>query len=495
MPPADEKLLAQIRLILGSDEAQSRSDADRPHGDGGLDGAAAFPPNWREVGKIEYMYREYSLLVRTADLSAVQTELNEIFSDGVRVNPPAGVIQGVTRLSWTVQPEEQSQSEGQSSPEYHRQPDRPRSPTTPEVLDGFGEGDNAVEGLDSRLGVGVARPDHVLFLCGHPCPATEPEEVPQSTVTPFPAPSTGLCCEGSPEHPPQRVCDGHEVFVSVVDSGLIPHADTDHPWLAGVDGEADNPLDPAGHISHYAGHGTFVAGCVRCTAPKAAIYVESTPASEREKNSGAAFETTIARKISDTLARGPDIIVCEYDGDSRGHLPLHAFDALYESRIRPLKGLAFLAPAGNDSTYVPTWPAAYPWVIGVGALSANWRQRAHFSNYGGWVDVYAPGEDLVNAFAAGVYVCNEPPNNGVQRTFYGMAMWSGTSFSTPLVAGLIAARMSATGENARQAADSLLRFAHRHALPGVGPVLLPDQAFCEPEPRLSHCSCHSRPCV
>ena len=423
-----------------------------------LKGVGVYPDNWSESGSdVQYMYREGSVLVRDRDEQRVTNKLREILgaSGGENEATPSGtqesgptvhpvrVIEGLVRLEFSAL--------------------SGSTPTTPEVLDQ----------LDTEFGLGVARPDHLLSLCVHPCPATEPEEVPPGTVDPFPPPLADRGCDCDHHQCSAQRGAGSGVFVSIVDTGLVPDAALDHTWLHDVDGDIEDPYLSKPALRSYAAHGTFVAGCLRCTAPDASVYVDRAGLS-----AGATYETNVVPELAQALGRSPDIVVFTAATETRLELSLLGFDALYESVIRHRKGLAFVVPADNDGTRALRWPAAYPWTISVGALSANWRTRAHFSNYGGWVDVYAPGEGLVNAFAKGDFECIEPPNQGVVRRYDGMARWSGTSFSTPLVAGMIAARMSATGENANQAAKALLRIARRDAIPGVGPVLLPDDAGC-----------------
>jgi len=433
--PIDDRMRAQTRLILE-----------------GHRGAAAHPAadRWDEadLDNIEYLYREYAILAREQDAARVADALRQILDDAGYGDVPEGeareiqrepVSRGVIRL--TV-------------------------PPTPTLVP------DLVGRLDDVVGRGMAKPEHKVYVCPFTCPATEPIEVPPGTVDPVPPPGLDA---GGRRRVPWAGNDGDGVSVSIVDTGLMPNAADGHPWLAGVQGTAENPYTESNGetvIAPYAGHGTFVAGVLRCVAPKASVFVE------RAFNiAGADFETNLASSLEDALDRNPDILVFTFTSSTHRDQSLHTFDDLYERRIRQIKGLVVLAPAGNDGWSRRMWPAAHPGVIAVGALAANWRDRAHFSNFGRWVDVYAPGEDLINAFPEGTYVCNEPPV-GQRRQFHGMAEWNGTSFSTPVVGGLIAARMSQTGENAQQAWDALLRFACSQAIPGVGPVLWPGQACC-----------------
>jgi hypothetical protein len=321
----------------------------------------------------------------------------------------------------------------------------------------------ALELVDQRLGRGVATPNHVLTVApgqGSPCPATDPVPA-YDGAEPSPSVATGQLGAG--------------VLVYLADTGLLRDAAV-HPWLAGVRVENEKAdYDPrmplAGDppvIPPYAGHGTFVAGVLRCMAPAADVVVTNAFAI-----AGSELESDLVARLEGAFRLGVDIFHLSVACNSRHDLPLMVFQH-WLRRLEEYKGAVCIAAAGNSGSRRPSWPAAFPGVIAVGALGGDWRGRASFSNYGGWVDVYAPGRDLVNAYATGRYTCYAAPYQGQDRTFHGMASWSGTSFSAPIVSGLIAARMSRTGQNARAAAAELLADARSAAIHGVGAVLLPD---------------------
>jgi subtilisin family serine protease len=393
-------------------------------------------------GMVEYMYAEDQILVQDSYATAVYEFLNPglKFESG-KVDR---IIPGVTRVFMPEPPADREQR------------------LTADV---------ALREIDQQFGVGIATPNHVLTVApGSPCPATEPEEVYEGSE-PFPS----VCTANS----------GAGVLIYIADTGLLKATSQapwleSHPWLKGVeradkldgtkqDWEHLGPLGANGTptIPPYVGHGTFVAGVARCMAPQADIIV-----SNIFKVAGSVLESDFVKELSQALDLGVDIFNLSITTLTRADLPLLGFSAFLR-RLRRYKGVVCVVAAGNDGVRAPSWPAAYPEMVSVGALGGDWRGRASFSNYGGWVDVYAPGRDLVNAYATGTYTCDDTPYKRQIRKFFGMAKWSGTSFSTPVVAGLIAARMWHTGEDGREAAAALLAQARAQAIPGVGAVLLP----------------------
>ena len=313
----------------------------------------------------------------------------------------------------------------------------------------------------------VATPNHLMSICPvQLCPADEPAPLAVTgSQEPFPARRYGT--------------GGQGVAVDVLDTGLVDDFDIGHDWLTGItESQPCTPFGATGAIREYAGHGTFVTGVLRCAAP--ATTVRSMNAF---RYAGATTEDQLANALLAALARKPHIISLSAGGSTLGGRPHAALEPFF-ARLQETRTL-LVAAAGNEGGTDRFYPAAYAAagtgaVVSVGALRYDRRGRACFSNFGDWVDVYALGERHVNAFMSGGYAYVDPQREDLTCRFHGgerlyaactcvtmppqgavvafrrMARWSGTSFATPLVAGLIATHMSDTGEmDAREAARQL----------------------------------------
>lgn len=326
------------------------------------------------------------------------------------------------------------------------------------------------------LGFPAVSPHHVFYMTPVRvlCPASEPGEVHR----------------GDHAYPAMRdEKAGYGSSVAVLDTGFIRAAVAHCFWLRGITDFDPDPLDkfdlaqltdtPDGFIDPYTGHGTFIAGVIRRIAPAADVHVRRLDIDLRNIFTQPTYAADIVDEmrmpdhIRRAVASGQKVISMSAGGPTLdGHPPL---SFLGMEQVLDGLGAVLITAAGNDATADPFWPAAFPWTTGVGALDTTFAAMADFSNYGINADVYAPGTDIVNAFACGDYECFQPPDDGTVRHFHGLARWSGTSFSTPIVAGLVAARMTANSESAPVALAALRAIAAAsHDLPGVGPTLTPE---------------------
>ena len=186
--------------------------------------------------------------------------------------------------------------------------------------------------IDDERGEGIATPDHVLTAAQtlHPCSATEPEP-PYPTAGPYPA---------------VRRDGGARVRIFQADTGLVAGAAETFPWLAGVHGDPD-PRESNGTILPYGGHGTFVAGVLRCMAPEAQVHVANI-----FDTAGSARESDVATRLKAAFGFGFEIIHITASCLTRKNIPPLSLEAWLEL-LRPYKGVICVAEAGNNHTRRP----------------------------------------------------------------------------------------------------------------------------------------------
>jgi len=180
------------------------------------------------------------------------------------------------------------------------------------------------------------------------------------------------------------------------------------------------------------GHGTMTSGLVHLIAPKAQIL----PLKAFSSN-GTGYLSNIVAALYYAVQHHANVVNMSFDLTSNSPSLTQAVS--YANKA----GVVLVAAAGNESTSAPVYPAALNnYVVGI-ASTTNWDSRSTFSNYGS-VDVLiaAPGENIISTFPGGTY-----------------ASASGTSFSSPLVAGTAALMLSARPSMNQNQASSALSHA------------------------------------
>jgi subtilisin family serine protease len=204
------------------------------------------------------------------------------------------------------------------------------------------------------------------------------------------------------------------IVVAIIDSGV----NAAHPDLAPKLLPGWNFVKNNANAADVLGHGTAVAGTAAPVSNNrigvAGVNWASRllPVAVVDENDFAAY-SNIAAGIQYAADRGARVINISIGGPASSVTLQNAVDYAWK------KGAVLFASAMNDGAATPNYPAACARVVAVSATDSNDR-LASFSNYGNWITLAAPGTNILTTTGGG----------------YGY--WSGTSFASPIAAGVAA---------------------------------------------------------
>jgi subtilisin family serine protease len=180
------------------------------------------------------------------------------------------------------------------------------------------------------------------------------------------------------------------------------------------------------------GHGTMTTGLVHLVAPNSRIL----PLKAFTSN-GTGYLSNIIAALYYAVQHKANVVNMSFDVSTPSTALSQAVSYANQN------GVVLVAAAGNENTSAPVYPAALNSnVMGI-ASTTDWDVRSNFSNYGN-TDVWlaAPGEQIITTFPGGTY-----------------ASASGTSFSSPIVAGTVALMLNAKPSLNQASASSALSHA------------------------------------
>ena len=252
---------------------------------------------------------------------------------------------------------------------------------------------------------------------------------------------------------------GSSITVAVIDTGI----DTDHPEFAGRISEysynatedkivKDYLLEDGSYdwslVEDEQGHGTAVTGVIAASmdgngvvgiAPQVKIIVIK---AECDKNG--VFKRTSDLVFGLYYAIERDVAVVNMSFGTGSNVFAEPAQLAFDSDV------ICVAAAGNSATADLTYPAADENVFGVGALAEDSWELASYSNYGENVDFVAPGTVYTTKMGGG---------------YGGM---NGTSFASPITAGVLALYLSQNKYQEFNVVEELI-YASCYDLGDLGP--------------------------
>lgn len=227
---------------------------------------------------------------------------------------------------------------------------------------------------------------------------------------------------------------GSNVKVAVLDTGIVPGAPFEHSIMhSNLIAMPDSP-------SSINTHGTAVASLIaggEGLAPNATILSYRVAGDDGSSNTVLIAEAVVAAANS-----GVDIINISLGSMGQSRILEDALNYATDA------GVVVVASAGNSGGEQLLYPAAYDNVVGVAAIDAR-GEHLDFSNTGN-PSIAAPGLGLTSSIGESDQV-----------------RFSGTSASSPVVAGAIAAVMTEQNTDAMGAWQLIEAQANEAGAPGV----------------------------
>jgi subtilisin family serine protease len=308
----------------------------------------------------------------------------------------------------------------------------------------------------------------------HP-PLIAPDQTPPPPPgqPPQPAPAQPQPAVRRAEERPAKVAR-----VAIIDTGIANQAvDRADGQLGGVPRTPDNidPLysfpigGPHQFLDFSAGHGTFVAGIVNQVAPYAPIRMY-----RAIDGDGLASEVDVACAMIEAVKDGNQIINLSLGCQTQDDFPPVALNAALaviaelDAEKPDEEKTIIVAAAGNCGDRRLFWPAGFsgagfsgagfPGVVSVAGLNPN-MTPSPWSTRGSWVTCSTVGQGIRSTY---VYGKESPLIDPAETEFVPpdpFAVWSGTSFAAPQIAGAIARLYQAPGVSLHGALHELLQVA------------------------------------